>query len=164
MSTNENDTKVEKYVLEEILKAKVGTNFEDLQFGTPHSKGSLRTTIKSLMNSGLILLEGELYMPGSSSPAPTTTIDQVPEEAEEGSTQVVVVENNLVALNDMLFDQMKRLGNTNLKGEALLEECVRARCISLTTNDIISNGRLILDSAKARKNLEIELGPIGIEG
>lgn len=56
--------------------------------------------------------------------------------------------NNLGGLNDLLFEQVERLNNGELKGEELKEEMERCRAISGLAKDIISNGSLALQARK----------------
>lgn len=51
---------------------------------------------------------------------------------------------NLMNLNDMLFKQMQRLSDPELKGEALKEEITRADSMNDVSKVIISNAELCL--------------------
>jgi len=58
------------------------------------------------------------------------------------------MKNTLGDLNNHLFAQLERLGDEELKGEALREEIDRAKAITDIATQIISNGSLVL-KAKA---------------
>lgn len=53
-------------------------------------------------------------------------------------------------MNNHLFAQLERLGDEELKGEQLIEEIDRAKAISQVAGQIISNGKLVLDSLKIK--------------
>ncbi|MFC7296065.1 hypothetical protein [Marinobacter aromaticivorans] len=57
-------------------------------------------------------------------------------------------------LNETLFDQLARLNDPNLKGEALETEIKRAQSVTTVSKEIVSNARLVYDAAK----LKIEYG------
>ncbi|MDR2159407.1 MAG: hypothetical protein LBP23_04995 [Treponema sp.] len=57
--------------------------------------------------------------------------------------------NKLSDLNDHLFEQMEWLGDRDLKGEDLKEEILRAQAKCNVAGQIIANGRLMLEAAKA---------------
>ncbi|GAQ24249.1 hypothetical protein TSYNT_575 [Tepidanaerobacter syntrophicus] len=54
------------------------------------------------------------------------------------------VRNTLTDLNNHLFAQLERLGDEEIKGEALQEEINRAKAISDIASQIIANGSLVL--------------------
>ena len=54
----------------------------------------------------------------------------------------------LIDLNDILFEQLDRLSNDDLKGEALEEEINRAKAVVSVTSKVIENATLILDAHK----------------
>lgn len=56
--------------------------------------------------------------------------------------------NNLTDLNNHLFEQLERLNDEELKGDALKEEINRSKAIENVAKQIINNGRLVLDSQK----------------
>lgn len=56
--------------------------------------------------------------------------------------------NGLTDLNNHLFEQLERLNDDELKGEALKEEITRSKTIEDVAKQIINNGRLVLDSQK----------------
>lgn len=51
-------------------------------------------------------------------------------------------------LNSLLFEQLERLGNEDLKQDALKEEITRAKAISDVATRIIANAELVLRAAK----------------
>nr|DAQ23012.1 MAG TPA: hypothetical protein [Caudoviricetes sp.] len=55
--------------------------------------------------------------------------------------------NNLGRLNDILFEQLDRMNNTELKGEELKDEISRADAIIDIGRTIIQNGDLALKAA-----------------
>lgn len=68
--------------------------------------------------------------------------------------------NGLTDLNNHLFEQLERLNDDELKGEALKEEITRSKMIEDVAKQIINNGRLVLDSQKFidnRLNLDNDL-------
>jgi len=58
------------------------------------------------------------------------------------------MKNTLGDLNNHLFAQLERLGDEDLKGEALQEEMNRAKSITSLASQIISNGNLVLQAEK----------------
>lgn len=60
------------------------------------------------------------------------------------------MKNSLGDLNNHLFAQLERLGDEEIKGEKLQEEIERAKSISQISVQIISTGKLVIDSLKAR--------------
>lgn len=56
--------------------------------------------------------------------------------------------NTLGDLNNILFESMERLNDTDVKGEALKEEIERTRAISGVAKDIIVNANLVLQASK----------------
>lgn len=56
--------------------------------------------------------------------------------------------NKLTDLNDHLFEQLERLNDDSLKGEALEEEITRARSITKLSQTIINNANVILKAAQ----------------
>jgi len=51
-------------------------------------------------------------------------------------------------LNDLLFRQMERLDDKDLKGNELQREITRAKSIGFVASQIISNGKLALEAHK----------------
>lgn len=58
------------------------------------------------------------------------------------------MKNTLGDLNNHLFAQLERLGDEDIKGEALAEEIHRAKAVSEIASQVIANGSLVL-KAKA---------------
>lgn len=54
------------------------------------------------------------------------------------------MKNTLGDLNNHLFAQLERLGDEDLKGEALTEEIKRSAAVTEIAEQIISNGALVL--------------------
>lgn len=54
------------------------------------------------------------------------------------------MKNTLGDLNNHLFAQLERLGDEDLKGEALTEEIKRSAAVMGIAEQIISNGALVL--------------------
>ena len=61
--------------------------------------------------------------------------------------------NKLTDLHNHLFEQLERLNDDDLQDEKLMDEIRRADAMCKVTGQIISNGRLMLDSLKAKKDL-----------
>ncbi len=59
--------------------------------------------------------------------------------------------SNLSTLNDILFDQLKRLNSTDCTGDKLAQETDKAKSISTLAKDVVSNARLALDAAEFRQ-------------
>ena len=60
------------------------------------------------------------------------------------------MKNTLEDLNNHLFAQLERLGDEDLKGDALIEEIERAKAINQAACEIISNGRLVIEAIKIK--------------
>ena len=58
------------------------------------------------------------------------------------------MKNNLSSLNDYLFEELERLNDESLKGEALQEERERAKTMATIAQTIINNGELALKAVK----------------
>lgn len=58
--------------------------------------------------------------------------------------------NTLLTLNDKLFAQLDRIGNTDLNGEQLKTELERTDAVVSLSRTIISNADLMLKAAVAR--------------
>ena len=58
------------------------------------------------------------------------------------------MQNKLSDLNNHLFAQLERLGDEDLKGEALEEEIGRAKSVTSIASQIVSNGNLVLEAEK----------------
>lgn len=68
-----------------------------------------------------------------------------------------MAKNKLSDLNNHLFAQMERLGDEDLKGDALVEEINRAWAISRVSQQIIKNADLVL-----RANVAVERDMLGM--
>jgi len=60
------------------------------------------------------------------------------------------VTNNLGDLNNVLFDQLKRLNDDSLDKEKLEEEVQRTRAITDVSKQVIDTGKLVLEAEKYR--------------
>ena len=58
------------------------------------------------------------------------------------------MKNKLVDLNNHLFEELERLNDESLKGEALQEESERAKSMANIAQTIINNGELALKAVK----------------
>ena len=58
------------------------------------------------------------------------------------------MKNTLGDLNNHLFAQLERLGDEELKSDALQEEIERAKAVTSIANQIVSNGNLVLQAEK----------------
>lgn len=56
--------------------------------------------------------------------------------------------NKLTDLNNLLFEQLERLNDESIKGEALQEEITRANSVTRIAQNIISNANTILRAAE----------------
>jgi hypothetical protein len=56
------------------------------------------------------------------------------------------MKNSLIDLNNHLFAQIERLGDEEIKGEALQEEICRAKAVAGIASQIIANGSLVLQA------------------
>lgn len=54
------------------------------------------------------------------------------------------MQNKLTDLNNHLFAEIERLGDEEVKGEALEEEITRAKAIATVSSQIIQNANLVL--------------------
>lgn len=61
------------------------------------------------------------------------------------------MKNKLSDLNNHLFAQLERLGDEELKGEALTEEIHRAKVIANVAQQIINTGNLVLNAIKTKE-------------
>lgn len=74
--------------------------------------------------------------------------------------------NTLGDLNNHLFAELERLGDEDLKGDALIEEMNRAKAVNEVASRIIANGSLVLQAKKFiddRVNADNNLPPM-LEG
>ena len=63
------------------------------------------------------------------------------------------MKNKLTDLNNHLFCQIERLNNEDLKDGQLIDEIKRSQAMATIAERVISNGRLLLDSHKAKDEL-----------
>lgn len=62
------------------------------------------------------------------------------------------MKNKLSDLNNHLFEQLERLNDEDLKGDALNEEIGRANAVTNVASQIIQNGSLVLKAAQFADN------------
>lgn len=58
------------------------------------------------------------------------------------------MKNTLGNLNNHLFEELERLNDEDLKGEALKEEITRAKAIAAISQNIINNANTVLNAEK----------------
>jgi hypothetical protein len=63
------------------------------------------------------------------------------------------VSNRIIDLNDILFDQLRRLNDPSVKGDELDSEIERSKAITIISREVLNTGRLALDAEKARGDL-----------
>ena len=61
------------------------------------------------------------------------------------------MKNKLTDLSNHLFAQLERLGDEELKGDALLEEMGRAKVVANVAQQIINNGNLVLNAIRTKE-------------
>lgn len=66
------------------------------------------------------------------------------------------MKNKLIDLNNILFTQLERLSEKDLKGDELKNEAVRAELVARLAREIISNGHLALKAKISIKECLIE--------
>lgn len=59
------------------------------------------------------------------------------------------MKNQLTDLNNHLFEQLERLNDEGLAGDALREELDRTGAVTSLAGKVIDNARLVLDAQKA---------------
>lgn len=69
------------------------------------------------------------------------------------------MKNKLSDLNNHLFAQLERLGDESLKPEQLKTEIERGKAITGVAQQIIANGRLVLDAQVAVNENQIKSMP-----
>ena len=60
--------------------------------------------------------------------------------------------NKLTDLNNLLFEQVERLNDDDLKGDDLKEALAKANCITRISQNIIQNANTILRAAELADN------------
>lgn len=60
--------------------------------------------------------------------------------------------NNLGAMNDILFDRLRRLNDPELKGDELEDELRKTDAIIDVSQSIVATGNLVLKAALARSD------------
>lgn len=60
---------------------------------------------------------------------------------------------SLLALNDMLFQQLETITNTDLVGEELETEIRRTKAVTDLANKIVDNAKLELDAIKFKNEV-----------
>lgn len=65
--------------------------------------------------------------------------------------EVIKAKNKLSDLNNHLFAQLERLGDEDLKGDALTEEIGRAKAVTNVAQQIVNNGNLVLSAVKTKE-------------
>jgi len=83
----------------------------------------------------------------------------IPEEEERTVKKERSDNNQLIDLNDRLFDEMRRLSNEGLKGDKLREEIDRAKSVSNVAAQIINNANLALKAQIALNDGLIKRAP-----
>lgn len=63
------------------------------------------------------------------------------------------MKNTLGDLNNHLFAELERLGEEDLKGDALTDEINRAKAIIGVSTQVISNGSLVLQAEKTQAEI-----------
>lgn len=64
----------------------------------------------------------------------------------------MAVKNRMSDLNNHLFAEIERLGDEDLKGDALKEEIERAEALTKVSGQIINNGALALKAEVIKAN------------
>ncbi len=65
------------------------------------------------------------------------------------------MKNGLMDLNNHLFAQIERLGDEDLKGEALKDEIARSKSVTQVASQIVANARLALDAQLAANEMGV---------
>lgn len=63
------------------------------------------------------------------------------------------LKTKLTDLHEILFEQLERLNNEDLKGEALAEEIKRGQAISSISAQIIQNGNLVVKALTSKLDI-----------
>ena len=69
-----------------------------------------------------------------------------PEKEQEPMT------NNLGSLNDIMFDQLKRLNNEKISKEELKEEIERSKAMAQVSTQIINTSKVVLDAERYKND------------
>lgn len=69
------------------------------------------------------------------------------------------MKNKLIDLNDHLFAQIERLGDENLKGDALSTEINRSKAMAAVAKEVVNNASLALNAHKAMREGTIRTAP-----
>lgn len=67
------------------------------------------------------------------------------------------IKNKLTDLNDHLFAQLERLNNEDMPEEKMAMEIERSKAVGNIAKNIITNGRLLLDSKKHFDEMGIKI-------
>lgn len=70
------------------------------------------------------------------------------------------MKNKLSDLHNILFEQLERLNDNELKGEALGEELKRSKALTGVASQIIANGQLALRAKRQAADTEENLPPM----
>jgi hypothetical protein len=74
------------------------------------------------------------------------------------------MKNKFTDLHNHLFMELERLGDEDLDGEKLVSEISRADAVCKAAGQIVSNGRLVLDAARAAADFpELKKLPLLLE-
>ena len=60
--------------------------------------------------------------------------------------------NNLGSLNDIMFDQLKRLNNDKISKEELKEEIERSKAMAQVSTQIINTSKVVLDAERYKND------------
>ncbi|MCL2270890.1 MAG: hypothetical protein FWC24_06045 [Treponema sp.] len=66
------------------------------------------------------------------------------------------MKNKAIDLHNILFEQLERLSDEDIKGEELLEEIKRAEAMNKVAGQIISNGSMVLKAIQINNEYGIE--------
>ena len=74
------------------------------------------------------------------------------------------MKNKAIDLHNILFEQLERINDTEIKGEDLLVEFKRADAMSKLSSQIIANGNLVQNAMKLARENDIEDLPDMLSG
>jgi len=63
------------------------------------------------------------------------------------------MKNKAIDLHNILFEQLERLSDTDVKGKELVEEIQRAEAMNKVAGQIISNGNMVLRAMETAKKI-----------